>query len=198
VERPERALERKRIDSFVAEIHRGMPSIRPSQSKPPSLSEAPPWRAWWTRVWFSGVNSVLLELGGAVQAHARPVPPSPTPTLRGEIWFVPFPSVPPGKPDMPSWSLLPIEGTIHLRADTVSCASSEEQIVLIIRFSCCGGIFEQRLSSRPVEDRPARARTSLLELLITPSLATGFKSETPGGAQLGCKRTSVPRFSFIR
>lgn len=49
-------------------------------------------------------------------ASAVPAPPQP---LRGEIWFVPFPSDPPGKQDRPVVIVSPNVRNQHPKADTV-------------------------------------------------------------------------------
>jgi mRNA-degrading endonuclease toxin of MazEF toxin-antitoxin module len=48
--------------------------------------------------------------------HASPALPQP---LRGEIWFVPFPSDPPGKDDRPVVIVSPNFRNQHPKADTV-------------------------------------------------------------------------------
>lgn len=51
-----------------------------------------------------------------VAAFGGPPPPAP---FRGEIWFVPFPSDPPGKLDRPVVIVSPDARNQHPRADTV-------------------------------------------------------------------------------
>jgi mRNA-degrading endonuclease toxin of MazEF toxin-antitoxin module len=108
-----------------------------------------------------------------MSTSATALPPQPN---RGEIWFVPFPSDPPGKADRPVVIVSPDARNLHPKADTV----------LAVPFSTTVRESPTHITMQPGEtglasvcDIQAESITSLRKAtLVPPKNATRKLSET--------------------
>jgi mRNA-degrading endonuclease toxin of MazEF toxin-antitoxin module len=110
---------------------------------------------------------------------AQPVrtsPPPPPQPRRGEIWFVPFPSDPPGKNNRPVIVISPDARNQHAKADTV----------LVVPFSTTVRSSPTHITMQPGEtglpsvcDVQAESITTIRkEILVSPKHPTRRLSET--------------------
>jgi len=99
-------------------------------------------------------------------AEAPPLPPQP---LRGEIWFVPFPSDPPGKLDRPVVIISPDGRNKHPKADTV----------LVVPFSTTVRTSPTHITMQPGETGLAQTCDIQAESITTIRKATLVPPKSP-------------------